>query len=307
MKKKILFTGSGGAGTEAIWRLLSAKYDLYFADADVESIPDCIPFDRKIKIAFAKDHEFIDQLIRTCRLHEIDILVPGVDEELLSIAKNRSLFSALVMLPSASFVELMLDKLESARAIDKAGLSVPKTLHLTRADEIGFPLIVKPRSGRGSRGVQVINNPDEINAYQIMYRVKNTNDIVAQELCVGDEYTVFVAVDQMKNLSAVVPVKVDQKKGVTIRAKIHLDDNVLRYVREFHKAFKEPGVYNIQCIVKKSGEVKPFEVNPRISTTFCLSLAAGFDPFEVIHQWSGETYVPKKCLSLKRNWNNHIF
>ena len=35
-KLKILITGGGGVGSEAIYRLLRDTYDLYFADCDSE-------------------------------------------------------------------------------------------------------------------------------------------------------------------------------------------------------------------------------------------------------------------------------
>ena len=37
-KKKILITGGGGSGAEAINSLVNSKYKLYFADADIKSI-----------------------------------------------------------------------------------------------------------------------------------------------------------------------------------------------------------------------------------------------------------------------------
>ena len=41
--KKILFTGGGGTGNEAIYRLLSSKYEVNFADADLKAISNSIP------------------------------------------------------------------------------------------------------------------------------------------------------------------------------------------------------------------------------------------------------------------------
>jgi carbamoyl-phosphate synthase large subunit len=40
---RILFTGGGGAGSEALWRLLHGKHELYFADARPEAIAPVIP------------------------------------------------------------------------------------------------------------------------------------------------------------------------------------------------------------------------------------------------------------------------
>ena len=113
MRQKILFTGGGGSGNEAIWRILSEKYDLYFADALIENIDSIIPVKNSLKIPMASDKNFISELKNICKKYEIDILVPGVDEELLIILKNQDAFSnTKIFLPSLDFVQLMLDKEE---------------------------------------------------------------------------------------------------------------------------------------------------------------------------------------------------
>jgi carbamoyl-phosphate synthase large subunit len=305
MKKKILFTGGGGSGSEALWRILSAKYELYFADASVDAIDDTIPDERKIAIPFADADDFIAELSRICADKKIDLIVPGVDEELVIISENRARMPE-VFSPSTEFVKLMLDKLACAQAIEKAGLSVPKTLPVTQAKEIGFPLIVKPKSGRGSRGVCVLGSMAEIDAYKAFYKTSD-DKLIAQALGIGDEYTVLVAGDKLGRLLAVIPVKVGQKKGITIRAKTDMNQQVIEYAKKFHAHFKPNAIYNIQCILTKQGTVLPFEVNPRVSTTFCLGVASGFDPFADLSDASNvKVFLPEKQYSLKRNWFNNI-
>ena len=306
MKKKILFTGGGGAATEALWRLLSTKYELYFADASIETIDNTIPADRKVSIPFATAGNFVSQLKKICDERKIDLVVPGVDDELVTLCESRGQGMPEIFLPPISFVKLMLDKLTGAQAIENAGLTAPRTVPVIRAKEIGFPLIVKPRSGRGSRGVCVLASQAEIDAYKILYKTSD-DKLIAQELGVGDEYTVLVAGDKTGLLKAVVPVKVVHKKGITIRAKTEINPSIVEYVSKFQEFFKPYGIYNIQCILTKDGTILPFEINPRISTTFCLGVASGFDPFsdEMASSDVG-CFIPKKELYLKRNWFNSI-
>lgn len=308
MKKRILFTGGGGAATEALWRYLSEKYDAFFADACVDSIDPVIPVDRRIEIPYADASNFISAMQDVAAEKNIDLIIPGVDEELLLFCEARNSSLPKILLPSLEFVATMLDKLKSMEAIKSVGLSAPQTVPVIAASTVGFPLVVKPRSGRGSRGVHILNSIDEIQAYKLMYRVDD-DKLIAQMLMRGDEYTVLVAGDDYGNLIAVVPVKVVQKKGITIRAQIDVHPAVVQYAKEFHDAFKPSGVYNIQCIVDKDGFVLPFEVNPRVSTTFCLSIAAGFDPFSdrPSYMQATELFLPKESLCLTRNWSNHIF
>ena len=86
--------------------------------------------------------------------------------------------------------------------------------------------------------------------------------------------------DSQCNLVAVVPVRVESKKGVTIRAETEANEKVIIFCRLVHERLPCSGTYNIQLILTESGDVIPFEINPRISTTFCLVVAAGIDPIQ---------------------------
>jgi len=150
-----------------------------------------------------------------------------------------------------------------------------------------------------------LNSEAEIEAYKVLYKA-NLDDIIAQELKTGVEYTVLVAADQNGKLKAVVPVKIGLKRGITIRAETEVNEAVIDYSKRFHEQFRPTGIYNIQCILTPENEVYPFEINPRVSTTFCLSVAAGFDPFSDDPENEKTIFLPRVRYSLKRNWFNSI-
>lgn len=308
MTNRILFTGGGGAGNEAIWRLLSHKYELYFADACIESIDHAIPEERRLLIPFANQDDFVHKIKKISSENNIDIIVPGVDEELIPLCKNRAEFGSEIFAPPLEFVELMLNKLDCANSIIAAGLRAPKTVPISDINELDLPFILKPRSGRGSRGVSIIKSERGIDAYKLLHN-SDSSEIIGQELCVGDEYTILVAGDMEGRLVASIPVKIDIKKGITISAKTELNLTINDYVKNFHNAFKPTGVYNIQCILTKGGVVLPFEVNPRISTTFCLGIASGFDPFSDMSTLSKNKaiFTPEREFNIRRSWYNNIW
>lgn len=303
---KILFTGGGGAGNEAIWKLLCNRYDLHFGDADQDAISLSIPSKHRHTLPYACDDNFISKIAEICGELKIDLLVPGVDEELLQLCLNREEKNVpKIFAPSANFIALMLDKLRCFEFLMQSELSVPETFLVDQAERLHFPMIVKPRWGRGSRGVCIVRSITEIEAYKILYKPA-PESLIVQELVNGIEYTVLVAGDKEGRLKAVVPVKVICKKGITIRAKTEGNLAIFDYAKKFQDIFKVSGVYNIQCIVNSRGKVLPFEVNPRISTTLCLSIASGFDPFKE-EEYTQSVFFPTSDLHLKRNWLNDIY
>lgn len=300
MKPTVLFTGGGGAGSEALARLLADRYDVHFADADPDARPHGIAPDRWHTIPMASGPDFLFTLGRLCNLLFVDLLVPGVDEELPLIANERALFPD-VLLPPASFVAAHLDKLASYELLRDV-VDVPMTT-------VGVawcpPCVIKPRRGRGSRGVAVVRSFDEMASHLSLQR---GIDCVVQELLEGDEYTVTVAADSDGKLRAIVPCRVGLKRGITIRASTHHDSAVIETCKKIHEAYPVPGCYNVQGIKCADGVFRPFEINPRVSTTLCLAIAAGVDPIGVyLGRYPGDDLLPfTDGLKLSRSWHNEF-
>jgi len=310
-KPRLLFTGGGGAGTEALLRLLSPSYEVFFADADLGAKHFSLADYQWYQIPFANEPEFSNEIVNLCHQLQIDLLIPTVDEELLPIAKMSKNFNFDVLLPPEYFLSRHLDKLTSNSFLIEAGLPAPKTVAANNA-RLDFPCIVKPRSGRGSRHVATARSEAELQA-QITLARTNPESFILQELVIGDEYTVMVAADGEGKLRAVVPVKVKCKRGITIDAETVHDDEVIRACCNIHEADPVSGCYNIQLIKEANGSIKPFEINPRISTTACLGLAAGVDFIGIFlglldcTDSSQDTLIDfKDRLRLKRSWHNQI-
>ena len=102
--------------------------------------------------------------------------------------------------------------------------------------------------------------------------------IIAQEYINGEEYTIFVGMDKNEKLEKIFPLKILKKKGITISGKSINEKKVIKFVKEFADKFKTKNSYNIQLIYSE-GKIYPFEINPRISTTFFLTLNDGYNPF----------------------------
>lgn len=310
--KRLLFTGGGGAGTEALSRLLHGHYEVHFADADNDAKPHSIPSSRWHQIPLASSPTFIEQLHQLCRELEVDVLIPGVDEELLPVAQVRNNMECVVLLPSVTFVRAHLDKLASNSLLQEYGLPVPWTEPLSERLHIPFPCIVKPRQGRGSRGVAIVHSKEELDAH-VLLSCRRPDEFIVQELLQGQEYTVMMAADRTGHLCAVVPVKIGIKRGITLRAETEADAGVIAACAAIHAADPVPGCYNIQLVKSASGGVKPFEINPRISTTACLALAAGIDFVAIfLNQVQGVAQGPLRLqvfthgMKLRRSWANEF-
>ena len=129
-----------------------------------------------------------------------------------------------------------------------------------------------------------------------------------QEKIIGDEYTVQMIASPRSELVAILPIKVKEKRGSTVSATMVEDLSVIQYCRSIHDAFQPDGCYNIQLVKASSGEVLAFEINPRISTTMVMAIAAGIDPFESFLERGGfaSSLVRVPKIHLHRHWVNVI-
>ena len=292
-----------------MWGLLEQRYTLYFGDADLQAIDPVIPADRRILLPWASDPKFIEKIGGLCRDLKIDLLIPGVDEELLVLVRSaEALAPTRLLLPKADYVELMLDKLHMARALSAKKIQVPFTK--TLADDFvgfSFPCISKPRCGRGSRDVRELSSISEAISLKTALG-PFAGQMLIQEKIKGIEYTVQMIADAHGWLCTVVPVRVEIKRGITLRAETEAEPRVISACREIHQAVPTGGCYNIQLILTPGGGVFPFEINPRVSTTLCLVVASGIDPIAIFL----EKNHPKELrqfnsgLKLSRHWKNII-
>ena len=299
----VLFTGGGGAGSEALARLL--PYECHFADADPDARPAGIAPDRWHVISRADQPGFFADVSWLCTgVIGAALIVPGVDEELTMLAVARdTMWSQPVLLPPSSFVAAHLDKLASYELLRDAEIPVPwaEVVRNTMYDR--FPCIIKPRRGRGSRGVAVAEGIEDLLDNHDIWCA----DYIAQELLVGQEYTVTVAADAGGKLRAIVPVLVSLKRGITIRAHTTHDSAVTEACERIHAAYPVPGCYNVQGIKGADGVFRPFEINPRVSTTLCLAVAAGVDPIAIYRgNCPGDELLPFREVSLRRSWHNEF-
>ncbi len=306
---RVLFTGGGGAGSQALWDLLHDRYEIAFADPDPARIPPNVPRARAHFVQMATSGDFLSSVMTLCRQESIDLLVPGVDEELAQLADHRDAFGATkLMSPESTYIRTMLDKFDTAQALSDAGLRAPETqlLHAGVAWR-DFPCIVKPRVGRGSRGVSVVENAEAL-AGQANSLRELASGYVVQELIAGQEYSVQVIANDKAELQAVFPARIDIKRGITLRATGEENAAVVAAVVAIHRALPASGSVNVQGILTAEGEFVVFEINPRISTTLCLGVASGLDPIALFAaDGPADPLVEfESGLTLERYWNNHF-
>lgn len=280
---KLFFTGGGGAGTiEAVKALKALGYAIVTADAT----PTSAGFswaDRSYVIPFGIDDAFVPALREIVTREKPDYIIPLVDEEIPKVHRfvREEMPSLTIVGPTLEFSELTLDKWAMAQALAKHGLSVARTWLASDAANATYPAIVKPRQGRGSRGLAFLDSASDLRAY-LGAAAKDADQYIVQERLRGPEFTTSVVVGLDGTLFSVVPKEAADKRGITqvgITRNVPAIDELCRGIT---RALDPRGPYNVQLILGDDGVPRVIEINPRYSTTMALTLAAGVNEVDIV-------------------------
>lgn len=277
MATRVLVTGAGGPAGVAVIRSLLQRDDVEVFAGDMDGWASglyLVPAERRRILSPGKSATFVDELIALCAEDDIDVLFSTVDVELPPLARRRGELSAALAAPSLDTLETCLDKF--ALAVRCAPLLRTPVTHLvgpaSTAAEWDFPIIVKPRSGAGSRGVRLVHSRADLDA------LGDDDSLIAQELLPGDEYSVDVIAAADGHVVAAVPrtrTRVDS--GVSIAGLTVRDAELEATATAVAQAIGLTGVANVQLRRDTNGVPALLEVNPRFPGAMPLTIAAGVD------------------------------
>lgn len=323
-RKRVLLTGAGGAAAVSFIKAVGQEpVDLYAADMDPYAAGlYLVPASRRHILRAGADPEFVPRLLDYCRENRIDVLVPTVDLELLPIALARAEFERLgvrLLLASERTLRICLDKhtlLTACRSAVQVGQFAIFDDNFS-PEEWEFPIVVKPRSGSGSRGVVIVQSPSGLES------MTRDGSLLVQEYLPGEEYSVDVlAAGDGRVLAAVPRLRMKVDSGIAVTATTLHDEDLEAAARAVAQYIGLNYTANIQFRRSRSGVPTLLEVNPRFPGTMPLTVEAGvnmprislrdalgeapadgpmpFDDLAVVRFWAEEFIQPEEIEALRQ-------
>lgn len=300
---KVLVLGVGGNVSQSIQKAL-AQVTLptrVLAACISADAPGLYVADRAMISPLAQDAEFIPWLLETCRREEIDAVLSGSEVVLDVLAPQAQMIrerTGAVTIVSPPEVQMTgRDKLMTCRWLESAGLPFPAYALLSDdhgvrelVDTCGFPLIAKPRYGKGSDGVFTVADErdlerilvaEELSLRRIIGRTLTASDVLLQE-CLGEdreEYTVGCFSDAAGELRGTIVLRRTLRAGTTVTAEVGRFPRVRDAAAAIASALRPLGPCNVQLRLRRDQPV-PFEINPRFSGTTALRARMGFNEVE---------------------------
>jgi carbamoyl-phosphate synthase large subunit len=278
-RPRVLVTGAGGPSGISILRDLDGEaLELFAADIDPFAAGlYLVDAPRRAILPRGDDPRFCGSLLEICRAESVAIVVPTVDSELLPLALDRERYAdagVRLVLASAGTLRTCLDKWALAERC-RGAVRVPDTWVVDAGFDPGAPdppVIVKPRSGSGSRGIRLVERRAELEA------LERDGTLLVQEHLPGTEYSLDVLAREDGHVAGVVPrarLKVDS--GIAVTGRTLHDERLDTFAREVARLIGLTTVANVQAKEDASGTPALLEVNARFPGTMPLTIAAGID------------------------------
>lgn len=260
---------------------------------------------------------YIDHTLTICRKYNVNVVISLNDLELPVLAKNRELFEDIgvkLVVSSQDVINICFDKYKTAEYVLSLGLNTPKTfidyeqaLSALNNGELNFPLVLKPRWGSGSIGIEFVDNLDEMEVvYNLLHKkIKESilstasqgdDYILIQEKISGLEYGLDIMNDLSgRNMAVSVKQKLSMRAGETDKA-VTVDNADIRNIgKTIGSELKHIG--NLDCdILERDGKYYVLELNPRFGGGYPFSHEAGVNMPKAIIEWSKGNDVDSSML-----------
>ncbi len=277
--------------------------------ADMQlSAPAMADADKKFVVPAIYTDGYMDLILDICKKENVQALISLNDLELPLLAARKTDFEKIgvkVLVSREEVIDICFDKMKTVEFANKIGVLTPKTFtSLAKAKEalekgdLKFPLVVKPRWGSASIGLEFPINMEELDlAYQLLtMRLSRTmlaeaskedfdNAILIQEKIQGKEYGMDILNDFNGETKAVyVKEKLAMRAGET-------DKSTLRNIPQIDEIGRKVGrelkhIANCDCdVFEADGKFYLLELNPRFGGGYPFTHYGGGNYVGAILAW----------------------
>lgn len=263
---------------------------------------------------------YIELLKEICIKHSVDAIISLNDLELPILAYNRYKFEEIgtkVIVSSMDVIDICFDKYKTSEFLSKIGLNSPKTfisyeeaIIALRKGDLKFPVIIKPRWGSGSIGIEIAYDFEDLEILYNYLKKKLSRSILAkasiseeslliQEYINDSEYGLDIMNDlHGEHCGVSIKKKLSMRAGETDKA-ITIENKDIKIIgQQIAKNLNHTA--NLDCdILERDGKYYVLELNPRFGGGYPFSHEAGVNMPKAIISWLKNEVAPENCFIAK--------
>lgn len=275
----------GGNVSQGILKALrESSLDLFIVGACVSEYSSGLYLcDEALISPYANDDKFIPWVIDVCNSKQIDMIMTGVEENIITLAKNINYINdnTQALFISSAYEQLLIgqNKIRTCQWLKENQCNYPDFCSLSDRDgcyslvnNVGYPVLAKPNKGKSSLGIQIVCNSDDLS------KIIGRKDYVLEEYLPDKfgEYTVGCYCDKNGLLKDIIVMRRILKKGTTIYSKVVHEPCIEEEARKICSKYKPSGPLNIQMRINNDGAPVCFELNVRFSGSTAMRTNFGY-------------------------------
>ena len=279
--------------------------------------PAMVDADLAIVVPGIYEDHYIEELKTIIVEHKVNALISLNDLELPVLSSHKDELESLgvkVLISDPEVISIAFDKLKTSKFLESIGLHTPRSfskleaaLSALESGVLSFPLVVKPRWGSASIGIDFVESKEELKlAFKLQHlKLKKSifnqasaqdidNAILIQEQLDGTEFGMDILNDFNGNyIGTFVRKKLNMRSGETDKAVSVIDPKFENIGELIGKSLKHIG--NLDCdVFLANDQLYVLELNPRFGGGYPFSHEAGINTAAIYIEWlKGNTDIHK--------------
>lgn len=263
--------------------------------------------DEIIKVSRVSDERYVDELLKICNEFDVDVLLPGISDELILLANRKKEFEEIgtkIPLSNIEALEICTNKYKfyefmKNNEILKTDFYIVNNVeeYDNAASALGFPqnaFVLKATVSSGSRGVRIIDpkkSRSDILFYEkpsslytsfedlrsILVESGEFPEMMAMQYLSGEEYSVDVLADNGKVRYICGRESNVVNASIPMEATLREDKDAYRICEKCVEKLGLHGNIDFDFKYNDSGEAILMEINPRRAATMSVFMEGGLN------------------------------
>ena len=278
-----------------------------------EHAPALQDADRSFVVPAIDRSDYFDVLRSLCRRHQVRLLIPINDLELLGLAERAADFLAdgtIVLISSPGVISLCQDKWAAFEFMKAHGIPTPDTYQSIAAvrtalaeNRLRFPVLLKPRWGTTSIGIELVEDERQLELAYEWARIQLRRSALAKlgptDSASGEECFIFqprlegreYGIDIVNDLNGrpvctLARQKLVMRAGNTDRAVTVDEPDLDRLGATLGRELAHVGCLDADVMATEDGGWQVLDLNPRLGGGYPFSHLAGANLPAALVAWA---------------------
>ncbi len=323
-KSRVLLTSCGGPLSWAFQKDFQQRSDcqIFFGDANPQApaknwVKDFLP------LLPAMDQDYGEHLLGLARHHDIDLIIPGADEEALALMSEQKRFKEagiMLAVQDDSILSYFRSKSRMYDHLKSKGFPVPAYRTFTTPGELEAalkefdyprrPLLVKPNSGRGGRGIaivaeRIVPSKDDLHQFNrslLEQWIDGKTEFLLMEYLAGDIFDIDVLTYAQGSVFFGMRRRLTNVTKLFSGNLFELNEQIDALAKSLYKIFPTRFLIDYDVMWTTDGKAVLLEVNPRPSGSTISYLPFGINLYYVLLKsyLCGEHQIPHNHFQGKK-------